>query len=94
MEKLENQVKINMAEILPNSECTKKDNRRINQRIKYAMEHGSPINFYVGTCPDYSNDESRYTFESIGNGVPLLTKKQIVANESLFNSMGYLWLTI
>jgi len=94
MERIQNNETISIVEILPDSECTKKDNRRINQRVRHAKETGKTINFYVGTCPDYSHDGQQYTFDSIGNDVPLLTEKQLSGNKPLFEALEYLWRTI
>jgi hypothetical protein len=72
-------------------EISKKDKRRIKQRINYSKINLKPINFYVGTCPDYSNDGINYTFEKVGSNIPLLTKKQLEINKNLFEYLNCLW---
>lgn len=39
--------------------------------------NGEEMMFYVGSCPDYSNDGKKYTHESLGDGVPLLTRHHL-----------------
>ena len=82
---------LNIPNILSHSECSKKDTRRINQRLRHAVNTAQPISIYVGTCPDYSNDGMKYTFKDIGNGVPLLTRKQLTQSEPLFETLACLW---
>jgi hypothetical protein len=81
-------------DILPETEISKKDSRRLGQRLRHAHKTGEPVNLYVGTCPDYSHDGTQYTFESIGNGVPLLTQKQLRSSTGLFESLSRLWHTV
>jgi len=67
---------------------------RLNKRIQFAQETGQPLEIYIGSCPDYTNNGRTYDFRSVNDGVPLLTVKQIGANCALFNQLEHLWRTI
>ena len=74
-------------------ESSKQDKRRIGQRIRHAIQGDQPLQLYIGSCPDYTNDGHQYTFEGIGSGVPLLSKKQLAANRGLVGALDCLWRT-
>ena len=44
---------------------------------------GKPVRFFVGSCPDYSNNGEIYTHEDLGDGVPLLTRVHLQSDAGL-----------
>ena len=44
-----------------------------------------PINFYIGSCPDYSHDGEAYTHEYLGSDVPLLTRVHLDYDREIIN---------
>lgn len=83
-----------IQQVLQSLDCSKKDKRKIGQRINHALKSEEPLEIFVGSCPDYSNDGNVYTFETIGDGVPLLSQRQLISSEALFASLNCLWRTV
>ncbi len=46
---------------------------------------GEPFSFFVGSCPDYSEDGEKYTHESLGDDVPLLTRHHLEVDQPLLS---------
>jgi hypothetical protein len=70
----------------------KNDRKRVGRRVRKALNGTSgPLNVYIGTCPDYGNDGTNYTFNGIGEEVPLLTRQQIEANKPIFKRLESFW---
>lgn len=72
---------------------SKKDSKRLERRIGRATGE-SPLQIFIGTCPDYSHDGEHYTFESVGSNVPLLTQQQMRVNQALFDRLELFWRSI
>jgi len=64
----------------------KSERNILKQGLQRALE-GQVMTFYVGSCPDYSNDGVRYTHESLGDGVPLLTRHHIEVGTNLVEAL-------
>lgn len=45
--------------------------------------NGETLKIYVGSCPDYSHNGVRYTHQSLGDRIPLLTQYHLEADRSL-----------
>lgn len=48
------------------------------------VTHHSPVQFFVGSCPDYSHDNGKYTHKYLGSGIPLLTQFHLQSSEGIF----------
>lgn len=57
--------------------------RRFGRMLSCGQEN--PLRIYIGTCPDYSHTAGRYTFEALGDDIPLLTRVHLENDRPLFN---------
>lgn len=47
----------------------------------------SPMKIYVGSCPDYSHEDGRYTHKDIGGGIPLLSQVHVGIDLNLLKAL-------
>lgn len=78
---------------LNESQVSQKDIKRIEQRASGATGD-VPLRLFIGSCPDYTNDGTNYTFQGVSSGIPLLTSAQLKINQALFQRLEHLWRTI
>lgn len=56
-------------------------NKAEMKRLRSMLERVTPTNpllIYVGSCPDYATREGLYSYEGLGDNVPLLTKTHVI----------------
>ena len=61
--------------------------RYLNAAIRKGLASGR-ISVYIGSCPDYSHVDGKYTHQSLGAGVPLLTERHLSNDTKFLNKLG------